>query len=112
MKLRWNIWLEKEEGVVLSLWRVNLLTAIAETGSISQAARQMDVPYRVAWQKIQEMETLLGEELVTTATGGKGGGGSRLTPTAQTYVAQFQQFQQQVESFVQKQFTAIFGESL
>ncbi len=112
MKICWNIWLEEEENVVLSLWRVALLTAIADTGSINQAAAQMEVPYRVAWQKIQEMETLLGEKLVTTTTGGSGGGGSQLTPTAQTYVAQFEQLQQQIEPFLQEQFTAVFGDSL
>ena len=112
MNLRWNIWLENEEEVVLSIWRVDLLSAIADTGSISQAAVQMEVPYRVAWQKIQEMEALLGEKLVTTATGGSGGGGSQLTSVAQTYVAQFQQLREQVEPFLQEQFTAVFGDAL
>ena len=35
---RVNLWLERDGNVVLSLWRVRLLEALAETGSISGAA--------------------------------------------------------------------------
>ncbi len=48
-----NLWLESNGEVIFSIWRMALLQAVAETGSISAAAT-MDVHYRTAWQKINE----------------------------------------------------------
>ena len=55
MQPRINLWIEEEGEVVLSDWRVRLLEAIVETGSISSAAAKLDVSYHRAWDKIREM---------------------------------------------------------
>lgn len=112
MKPKFNLWIELNGNVALSLWRVKLLTAVAETGSISQAAAQLDVPYRVAWQKIHEMEELLGQKLTDTQTGGSGGGGTQLTPLAQEYVDKFTAFNQLIQPLLQTHFEEIFGTSI
>jgi molybdate transport system regulatory protein len=106
---RYNLWLEIDGEVVLSLWRVELLRAVARHGSISAAAEQMNIPYRVAWQKIHEMETRLGHKLVQTQTGGPHGGGARLTPDAERYLEQFDRFAHDIERFVLDAFEANFG---
>ena len=54
---------------------MRLLAAIDEHGSITEGARVMGVPYRVAWQKVHEMEERLGERLLATQTGGRKGAG-------------------------------------
>lgn len=108
MQPRYNLWLEVDGEVVLSLWRVEMLRAIAATGSISAAAEQLKIPYRTAWQKLHEMETRLGQKLVDTQTGGSRGGGARLTPVAERYVAQFEHFAQDMERFVSDSFDANF----
>ena len=46
MQPRYNLWLEVDGQVVLSLWRAALLRAVASCGSISGAAEYMDIPYR------------------------------------------------------------------
>ena len=74
---RHNIWLELDGEVVLSVWRVRLLEAIEEKGSITSAAEALDVPYRRAWQRLHEMEERLGVTLVKTEVGGAGGGGAK-----------------------------------
>ena len=51
--------------------RVDLLAAIGETGSISQAAKALGVSYKGAWDAIDAMNNLAGEALVERATGGK-----------------------------------------
>lgn len=99
---KFNIWLEEDGDVVISLWRIRLLAAIDQAGSISGAAAQLNVPYRVAWQRLNEMETRLGQQLVTTHTGGRDGGGAQLTPLAQAYVAQFQTVSQELDQFLQQ----------
>lgn len=110
MNLKFNFWLESNEEVVLSWWRIRLLQAVADTGSISAGARQMGVPYRIAWQKIHEMETRLGQSLVDTQVGGPAGGGAQLTPLAQQYLDQFSQLHAEAQSFLQARFQAIFGD--
>ena len=109
MEPRVNLWVEIDDQVVLSRWRVRLLAAVAETGSISGAAECMGVPYRRAWEKIHEMEDRLGVALLDTQTGGPGGGGARLTPAAQDYVNRFQQFSAGIDLYVHQQFQDAFG---
>jgi molybdate transport system regulatory protein len=109
MTPQFNLWLEQNDEVVMSIWRARLLQAIAETGSISAAAAQLDIHYRTAWQKIHEMETRLGQKLVATQTGGKQGGGASLTPAALDYLNKFTLFTQQIETHIQAQYQVIFG---
>lgn len=109
MEPKVNLWIEIDEQVVLSRWRVELLTAIAETGSISGAADRVGVPYRRAWEKINEMEQRLGVDLLDTQTGGSGGGGASLTPEALDYIARFQRFCQGIDAYVERHFQDAFG---
>jgi molybdate transport system regulatory protein len=109
MQPRVNLWIEVEDQVALSRWRINLLTAIAETGSISAGAARMGVSYRRAWDKVREMEERLGVALLNTQTGGPGGGGASLTPAAQDYVDRFRQFSEGIDRYVQQHFQAAFG---
>jgi molybdate transport system regulatory protein len=66
MNPKFNFWLEQNGRVTLSICRVKLLEAIDKTGSISGGAAVMNVPYRIAWQKIHEMETRPSQKFITT----------------------------------------------
>lgn len=110
MKPRANFWIEREGEVVLSTWRVALLQAIAQTGSITAGAERMNVPYRVAWQKVHEMEERLGEPVIETQTGGAGGGGAHLTPAGERYVRQFCEFTSGLQELVQQRYREVFRE--
>ncbi len=106
-----NFWLENENGeVVLSPWRITLLEKVSETGSISGAARSMGVPYRLAWQRIREMEDRLGVSLVVAHTGGSKGGGTSLTPEAEEVIDRFHRFLQGLEDVVEEHFRESFPE--
>ncbi len=86
---RSKIWFERGGRVVLSEWRVQLLVAIDECGSLVQAAERLDVPYRTAWQKLKEAEEGLGFPILETQSGGAEGGSSRLTARARDVVERF-----------------------
>ena len=101
LRPKFNLWLETNGEVTFSIWRVNLLQAVAETGSISGAAARLGIQYRTAWRKIHEMETRLGTKLVDTQIGGREGGGATLTPFALEYIDRFTAFARQVEQAVQ-----------
>ena len=53
--------------------------AIAETGSISAAARSLGMSYRRAWKLVDTMNRCFQGDLVVTAAGGRGGGGTKVT---------------------------------
>ncbi|AOU97245.1 LysR family transcriptional regulator [Acidihalobacter yilgarnensis] len=69
-------------GTVIALGpgKADLLEAIESTGSISAAARHMNMSYRRAWVLVDTMNQSFRTPLVDTATGGSGGGGAQLTP--------------------------------
>jgi molybdate transport system regulatory protein len=106
-----NLWLERDGQVVLSKWRVRLLQAIEETGSITAAAERMRVQYRCAWNKLEEMERGLGLRLVERRVGGPAGGGARLTEAGQDYVARFTRFAQAVDEVVPQHFEESFAKA-
>jgi molybdate transport system regulatory protein len=110
MQVKSNFWIEQGGKVVLSRWRVALLQAIDETGSISAAAERMGLPYRRAWDKVHECEERLGVRLLVTQTGGAGGGGARLTPEGVEYVKRFQKFSQGLDELVNSRFAEVFGD--
>ena len=86
MRPRLKVWIETEDGhVALSEWRVALLQAVAQHGSLVAAARSLGVPHRTAWQRIQEMESSLGVRLLETVSGGAGGR-SALSHAAEDFI--------------------------
>jgi molybdate transport system regulatory protein len=81
--------------------RVALLAAVAEHGSITQAAKAVGMSYKGAWDAIEGMNNLAGEALVERLTGGKGGGGTRLTPRGAQLVANFRLVEREHRLFIE-----------
>jgi molybdate transport system regulatory protein len=106
-----NAWAEIDGQVVLSDWRISLLQAIASAGSISGAAQELDISYKLAWERIHEMEERLGQQLVETQVGGVGGGGAVLTPLARDYIAHWREFSAGLEAEVRQRFQAAFEDA-
>ncbi len=106
-----NFWAEIGGEVVLSDWRVQLLQAIDEAGSITGAAQKLDIPYRLAWERVHEMEAHLGQPLVDTQIGGMGGGGAVLTPLARDLIRRWGDFRQGLEALIEQRFAAAFADS-
>jgi molybdate transport system regulatory protein len=66
-------------SIAIGPGKAELLHLIGSTGSISAAAREMGMSYRRAWTLVETMNTAFREPVVTAATGGKGGGGAKVT---------------------------------
>jgi molybdate transport system regulatory protein len=66
---------------------MELLAAIGTEQSIAAAARQVGLTYKAAWDAIDAMNNLADAPLVERVVGGKGGGGTRLTPAGERLVA-------------------------
>jgi len=66
-----------------------MIEAIDRTGSISGAAREMEMSYRRAWQLVDAINTSFTEPLIVTATGGKQGGGAVVSDLGRQVVKRF-----------------------
>ena len=69
--------------------KAELIERIADSGSISAAARAMRMSYRRAWQLVEALNKDYRERVVTTAAGGARGGGARVTPFGLRLVAEY-----------------------
>ncbi|HEV7251540.1 MAG TPA: winged helix-turn-helix domain-containing protein [Mesorhizobium sp.] len=78
--------------------KVELLEGIARLGSISAAARAMDMSYKHAWDLVEEMNGLFGKPVVAARPGGKRGGGAALTTAGHAVVSRFRAIESAAQS--------------
>jgi len=69
--------------------KVTLLEAIDREGSLSVAARSIEMSYRRAWNLLDDLNQSFAEAVVSTSTGGLLGGGARLTNFGRELVKAF-----------------------
>jgi molybdate transport system regulatory protein len=103
LKLTGRIWLETEEGPVLGAGRVELLERIQQSGSLRQAALQMKMSYKQAWDMIKHMNEQLGSPVIVAQRGGKGGGNTVVTEKGLKAIALFHACQKLFQEFLQSQ---------
>ena len=68
------------DEIAMGPGKATLLEAIAEKGSISAAAKHMNMSYRRAWLLVDAMNRCFSSSLVISSAGGKQGGGAHLSP--------------------------------
>lgn len=66
-----------------------LLEAIARSGSISAAGRELGMSYRRAWQLADALNRSFRQPVVARAVGGSRGGGASVTPYGLQLLADF-----------------------
>lgn len=86
--------------------KADLLDAIAATGSISRAARELGMSYRRAWLLVDTMNRCFRAPLVASAAGGAGGGGARLTPFGARVLARYRAMRDRVDRALQRDLDA------
>lgn len=106
--LRYKIWLDKN-GKVFGEGPFQLLKGIEETGSLTSAARAMNMSYSQAHNLIKSLEKKLGFNLINSKTGGNGGGGSELTEEARLLMERYHKFSMECEQSLQAIFAKYFG---
>lgn len=79
----------RDDEVAMGPGKADLLDAIRVSGSISGAARAMNMSYRRAWLLVDTMNRCFREPLVHSAAGGQKGGGAQVTPAGERALALF-----------------------
>ena len=81
-----SLWVEFNGERFFGPGPVDLLEKIHDTGSINQAAKQMQMSYKKAWEIINMLNTNARHPFVVTQTGGTSGGGSIITEEAKAMI--------------------------
>jgi len=97
--LNGRVWLEIDGEKVLGHGRVELLERIHESGSIRQAAMQMKMSYRQAWELIKHINSFFETPVVVSHRGGKGGGNAVVTPWGLTLIHEFHKLHDDFKKF-------------
>jgi molybdate transport system regulatory protein len=90
--------------------KIALLEEISASGSISAAARAMDMSYKRAWDLVDDLNRLFGKPLVSARTGGKSGGGAALTPFGLSVVTRFRAIENAAVAAASHQLAALQAE--
>lgn len=102
IKLYGDIWLGQDASSGMGDLRISILEAIDATGSITQAARSVGVSYKTAWDALDAMRNIADDLLVESTSGGKHGGGSRLTGAGKKLVSTYRLVQQEHQRFLSR----------
>ena len=105
-KIKSKIWIEAKGEILLGEGRVRLLKAIEETGSLSKAARQLNMSYKKAWGLIDDVNSRAEKPVVTKNIGGKSGGGTVLTDYGRSLVEVFDEINESCWKYLDTQIKA------
>ena len=107
-KIKSRIWIESKNHVLLGEGRVQLLKAIDETGSLSKAAKSLNLSYKKAWQLLDSVNKSAKKPVTINSIGGKGGGGAELTVYGKSLIRAFDEINKNCWDFLDKQMGKIY----
>jgi molybdate transport system regulatory protein len=110
--LNGRIWLEIKGEKVLGHGRVELLERIDSSGSIRQAAMQMKMSYRQAWEMIKQINSFFETPVVISNRGGKGGGNALITPLGLSLIQEFHRIHDEFKKFMSQNSVVIYPKDI
>lgn len=88
-EVHFRLRITKGPDIAIGPGKIDLLEAIARTGSISAAAKSLGMSYRRAWLLVDMMNRCFESAVVAAGAGGARGGGARLTPLGEDIVRRY-----------------------
>jgi len=85
-----------------------LLFLLSDNYSIRKGCACTGLAYSKAWEMINQLEHNLGYQVVMRQRGGKGGGGTSLTPEGERFLLAYQSFEETIHRIAQKEFRERF----
>lgn len=103
-----SVWIECDGQRFFGPGPVELLDRIRATGSISQAAREMGMSYKKAWEIVNRLNANTKSPLVQTSPGGKNGGGSMISAEAMLLVKQYGELRAHFREFLSRERSKLY----
>ena len=98
-----SLWIECNKEGLFGPGPAELLERINDTGSISQAAKEMQMSYKKAWEIINALNAQATHLLVVTQAGGASGGGSIITAEAKEMIDWYRLLRERFKAFLEKE---------
>jgi len=91
----------KKDGVVfINPLKTQLLREIKKNGSLSGAAKEMEISYQHVWTMIDEMNRMAPYPLVLKQRGGANGGGTSISDYGERMLREYQIIQNEINKVV------------
>jgi molybdate transport system regulatory protein len=110
LKLKYKIWIEKDREKVFGDGPLDIFHRVERTGSLRQAAAEINMSYSLAWNLIKGLEERLGFKLLKRKVGGEKGGGSEITQEAKELMIKFKLFREEADQSLNSLYKKIFKE--
>jgi molybdate transport system regulatory protein len=101
-QIRIRCWIDIDGVKFFGPGPAELLQLIAETGSISKAAKTMGMSYKKAWDIVNQLNTRGPKPFVTSHKGGEKGGGAELTESGAKVVKAYSKLTKQLDTVISK----------
>ena len=95
-----SVILQRHDQDFLGREQIRLLQKIDALGSITKAAQSVDISYKTAWDMVNTINNLADRPLVERSAGGKGGGGTCLTPAGKSLIEQYCVLEEEQRKFL------------
>jgi len=102
LKLNGRIWMELDGEKILGPGRVELLERVQASGSLRQAAIQMKMSYKQAWDMINHLNSHIGSPVLISHRGGKGGGKAEVTEQGLQLINAYYDLQLKFKEFLKQ----------
>lgn len=89
-RVRCKVWVESDEGSVLTPARVALMRQVLKYRSLAEAARALRIPYKKAHRLVASFDERLGGGVVERSAGGPSGGSTRLLDEGTRLLADYE----------------------
>jgi molybdate transport system regulatory protein len=86
---------------------IDVLEAIHKAGSLSQAARDLSISYKHAWQLVDSLKCAFRSPVTVAKKGGNGGGGVRLTGLGESLVDRYRALEREFARLAAEKFESI-----
>ena len=110
LKLRYKLWIEKDGEKVFGDGPLDILHRVEKTGSLRQAAEEINMSYSQAWNLMKDLEERLGFDLLRRKVGGEKGGGSEITDKARELMVKFEIFCERADQSLNSLYKKVFQE--
>jgi len=91
--VRFRLRVTRGDDIAVGPGKIDLLEAIARTGSITAAAKELGMSYRRAWLLVDTMNRNFKSPVVAAETGGTHGGGAAITDVGAQVIERYRRIE-------------------
>lgn len=102
-KLHIRCWITLDQEKFFGPGRLELLGHIQSEGSLSKAARKMDMSYKKAWEMVNDLNNRGSKAYVLLKKGGEKGGGAEITEHAKKLIFRFEQLSEKLKKITEEE---------